>query len=84
MEWLNRTHYKLLDCLDAYTIAVISASPNHLALEVVIVAPIFNDLPATIVEVAKQQGYDNANPKDCITGITYKSHIQLVRKNTLY
>jgi len=46
-----------------------------------ICAPRFKDLPAPILENAKQQGYDNASAEERITGVA-KGKFDLVQENS--
>jgi hypothetical protein len=59
----------------------VAASVSHFDSEAIIITPTFDALPMEIIRASEKQGYDNNNPKDRITGVTYKVKIYFVQEN---
>ena len=47
----------------------------------IVITPTFSKLPTAIIRATNKQGYDNSNPKDCITGVTHKSKVYVIQDN---
>lgn len=70
--------------LEATIGRVIAGSPSHFSRDTVVTAPLFADLPASILAKAEKEGYDANGRKsngEKLTGATYDGKVYLVQEN---
>ena len=65
----------------AFRLSSINIFVSHFDSEAIVITPTFDTLPKAIIRATGKQGYDNSNPKDCITGVAYKSKVYVIQDN---